>query len=203
MFDQLKAAFGKAKCRVGAHDGEWTYVADGECGMRMVCRRCGVPQTRTTHRYGDWRYTGADDDCAASRTCRRCSHAEHRDRHEFGSPVYVRDGSCEVMKVCQRCGEEDRGLYFREHQFEAAYLDEHIDSVEASDLHRIPNHWNLRKCDAAVLCVRCGALKEKGEVTVLAAHLWSDWRPGRRGGSARVCRRCGKNEARRPGADED
>ena len=89
-------------CRFGMHEGQWAYVAEGNCTQGRECGRCGVIQVRTKHQR-EWQYVG-EHTCKEIRTCRRCNATNgERTIHEKWSESWDVGGD-ESAHRCLRCG---------------------------------------------------------------------------------------------------
>ena len=94
--------YGAILCRLGVHQGEWRYVAAGQCGQTLECGRCEVTKVRTRHQR-EWRYVG-DRACEQVRICQQCSVVSgHRTRHEAWSKSWSAGRNTEAHR-CNRCG---------------------------------------------------------------------------------------------------
>ena len=82
--EQQRTPLGRVLCRVGVHEGRWSYEAEGDCFQRRECGRCGSAQERTRHQL-EWRYK-RDGACDGVRSCERCDAVEvrsERTRHQW------------------------------------------------------------------------------------------------------------------------
>ena len=93
-------------CRLGAHQGQWAYVSEGNCTQGRECRRCGSVHLRTEHQR-EWRYI-RERDCEQVRTCTRCAAANgKRTSHEWSGtwePEHRWWQSEKAAHRCLRCG---------------------------------------------------------------------------------------------------
>lgn len=165
----VKGWIGKAKCRLGAHAGDWAYAATQDCTLLRICSRCGAASHRTRHCWAAWEYRTAAD-CQQARRCDRCDESQERVTHEWGQARYQAEGSCDRMQVCLRCGE----------------------GRPAQVLHM----WGSEEyvsdggCARQRRCDRCGISKAAG-----IAHQCSEWQSAIAGeDSARSCQRCRSTE---------
>jgi hypothetical protein len=99
----FKNLVNKAKCAMGAHEGEWQAVAGGRCTQQQICDLCQKRSLRTEHLWGDWFYE-ADGHCKIERMCSRCNATEQGEQHSWGEWQYLHDGDCTQAQICQRCG---------------------------------------------------------------------------------------------------
>ena len=93
-------------CRLGMHEGQWTYAAEGDCTQGRECGRCGSVHVRTQHQR-EWHYIRARA-CEQVRSCGRCNVANgERTSHEWGETYGVEtrwwQGGREGHR-CLRCG---------------------------------------------------------------------------------------------------
>ena len=92
-------------CRLGMHDGQWAYVAEGNCTQGRECERCGSVHARFRHRL-EWRYR-RERTCRQVRTCQQCDAVVgQRTDHQSWSETYVDQQSGRFREVnrCLRCG---------------------------------------------------------------------------------------------------
>ena len=94
-------------CCLGMHEGQWAYVAEGDCDQGRECVRCGSVHVRTEHQR-EWRYIRAGA-CQQVRRCGRCNVPNGgRTNHEWGEdydiPTLWWQGDREGHR-CLRCGE--------------------------------------------------------------------------------------------------
>jgi len=96
-----------ALCRLGMHEGQWAYVAEGNCTQGRKCGRCGYIHVRTKHQR-EWRYI-REGTCEQVRSCGRCNAANgERTSHEWGEtwePETRWWQSSKGAHRCLRCGE--------------------------------------------------------------------------------------------------
>ena len=89
-------------CRLGRHQGQWAYVAEGNCTQGRECGRCGAVHARTKHQR-KWRYVG-ESTCEQLRTCQQCSAINgSRTRHEEWSEAWDVGEDVRAHR-CLRCG---------------------------------------------------------------------------------------------------
>ena len=104
----LKDRLLQAKCKVGAHSGEWKQLAVGSCDEQRTCVHCGVVSNRTEHHFSGWA-DSIDPDappCTRERRCQRCPHVRQEVKHTMGH-VYEYEGRhdmCRARIECTRCG---------------------------------------------------------------------------------------------------
>jgi hypothetical protein len=103
----LKDRLLQAKCKVGAHSGEWKQLAAGSCDEQRTCVNCGAISNRTDHHLSDWAYTDdpAAPACTRERHCQRCPVAQQEVKHtmEWRAMDRYRD-PCRQTHVCTQCG---------------------------------------------------------------------------------------------------
>ena len=94
-------------CRLGMHQGQWAFVAEGRCTQGRECGRYGSVPVRTEHQR-EWRYVRARS-CGMARECIRCHTTDkHGVRHEWGKTYVVARrwwGGDKEAHRCLRCGE--------------------------------------------------------------------------------------------------
>jgi len=104
----LKDRLLQAKCKVGAHSGEWRQIAAGSCDEQRTCAHCGTVSSRTEHHLTNWDYV--DDPAAPACTqechCQRCPLAEQRVEHamSFRHHYAGLHEACRQREDCTRCG---------------------------------------------------------------------------------------------------
>lgn len=126
-------------CRLGLHQGQWAFVAQGNCTQGRECGRCGSVHVRTKHQR-EWRYT-SQSTCEQERTCRCNALSSYRTKHQ-PEWWYVSDGRCEQVRSCTRC-EAVSGGGIAPHVWSASWEVEH--SWWDKEAHR---------------CLRCGVVEE-------------------------------------------
>lgn len=103
----LKDRLLQAKCKVGAHSGEWKQLAAGSCDEQRTCVNCGAVSNRTDHHLSDWAYTDdpAAPACTRERHCQRCPLAQQEVKHTLEWRAIDRySDPCRQAHVCTRCG---------------------------------------------------------------------------------------------------
>ena len=94
-------------CRLGMYQGQWPYIAQGNCTQGRECGRCGSVHVRTRHRR-EWRYI-REGTCEQVRSCGRCNAANGEGTsHEWGESYEVEGswwGGSKEAHRCLRCGE--------------------------------------------------------------------------------------------------
>ncbi len=147
----LKDLFGRGKCALGFHSGEWRYIDGEHCQQVRICPRCNNESRQLVHTWQDWLYAIADS-CDMTRHCSRCQELESKTEHVWATPVYESEGVCTQVRPCSRCKER----------------------TPAGSAH-IWNTWVYEKatgpCSQRSACSRCG---EAGKETRIA-HDWGDW----------------------------
>jgi hypothetical protein len=98
----------QAKCKVGAHSGEWTQLATGSCDEQRTCVHCGVVSNRTEHHLSSWADSTDPDapPCTRERRCERCPHVQQEVKHSM-RPVFEYEGRHEICRArieCTQCG---------------------------------------------------------------------------------------------------
>ena len=89
-------------CRLGMHQGQWAFVAEGRCTQGRECGRCGSVHVRTKHQR-QWRYI-RDRACRQVRSCGRCNAPNgERTRHEWGATYDVEARWWQSDKRAHRC----------------------------------------------------------------------------------------------------
>jgi hypothetical protein len=125
-----------------------------------------------------------------------------------GEWSYAGDSSCEMVRVCERCGVESRRT---EHRFGEWAMAEQATCTMARACERcgeqetkVEHEWggwsytHLYKCSQERVCARCGAANDRTRrVHEWAEYEYSDYYAG----PVRVCARCG--ELARPGDSGD
>jgi hypothetical protein len=165
----LKDLFGKGKCALGFHSGDWRYIDDQHCQQVRICPRCNNESHQLVHTWEDWQYAVADA-CEMKRHCSRCQEVESKTEHVWAAPVYEREGACTQVRPCSRCAER----------------------TPAGAAH-IWNTWVYENaagpCSQRSACSRCGEVAKETRT----AHDWGDWRTSDfYAVPVRVCRRCGE-----------
>lgn len=103
----LKDRLLQAKCKVGAHSGEWKQLATGSCDEQRTCVNCGAVSNRIDHHLSGWAYTDdpAAPACTRERHCQRCPVAEQEVKHTMEWRALDRySAPCLQSHVCSRCG---------------------------------------------------------------------------------------------------
>jgi hypothetical protein len=104
----LKDRLLRAKCKIGAHSGEWLQVAAGSCDEQRTCAHCGLVSSRTEHRLSGWSYVTdpAAPACTRERHCQRCPDMEREVKHTMRWRADYPGGHEKCMKRhdCTRCG---------------------------------------------------------------------------------------------------
>ena len=89
-------------CRLGVHQGQWAYVAEGNCPEWRECGRCGSVHVRTKHQR-EWRYV-SDGRCEQAQLCTRCEAASgDRIEHLWGDSWEVETSWWQGNKEAHRC----------------------------------------------------------------------------------------------------
>ena len=93
--------------RLGMHQGQWAYVAEGNCSQGRECGRCGSVHARTEHQH-EWRYI-REGTCVQVQKCGRCNAANgERTSHEWSETYDVKGRGWSHVGTehrCLRCGE--------------------------------------------------------------------------------------------------
>jgi hypothetical protein len=107
----LKDRLLQAKCKVGAHSGEWRQLAAGSCDEQRTCGHCGVVSSRTEHHLSKWAYSTdpAAPACTRERRCERCPELKQEVKHttEWRYDYPGRHEQCRKRLECTRCGFTD------------------------------------------------------------------------------------------------
>lgn len=163
----FKEMFGKAKCRIGLHVGEWVYEESAECTQIRKCMRCAAESRKVEHSFGGWQYASTPR-CEQTRRCARCGETAERVVHDWGEVCYRGEGDCEQVQACTRCGAERPAPIL--HVWGEGEYPVDGDCVEVNR------------------CVRCTAVSAGSTV-----HAWGEWRLNEAQDAAvRVCTRCGE-----------
>jgi hypothetical protein len=156
------------KCRLGIHEGNWSYAGQEDCTLTRICNRCGVRNSKVEHAWSDWVYL-KDGSCRQGRLCSRCSAVEEAVTHRWAPPVYTRDACCDQVQACRRCGETKPS--------------EVVHALEAWE------YISPEGCEQVEVCARCQAKGAERRTF----HEWGTRQAGEAGAS-RVCVRCRASE---------
>lgn len=129
-------------CKLGLHEFKWRYARQGACIQDGVCSRDG------------------------------CQALGSRTFHEYSDWAYYADGSCQLQRRCDRCGNVELG----------------------GEKHEL-GHWKYQSetsCTLRKSC-RCGATEQE-----MVMHVYGDWAPQSDSSCIlqRLCSRCGATETR-------
>ena len=209
VFEKIAAIAGKVKCKIGSHDFEWNYIANGICKQIEKCKRngCGCQRKneRVEHTIGQWHYVSGNS-CNQERACSRCNITQKQQaEHTWGEWNYVSENSCVQEIVCSRCNAHQPHKQRVEHkegamQYEAGSCQtvsfcQRCNERKTGSKDHIWGPWQYESetsCHQIACCSRCNARKDHQDKF---SHRWSDTIvDSKTGQRERMCTHCGTRE---------
>lgn len=144
----------------------------------------------TGHDYSDWESGNEQIKCKQVQTCTRCNHKNTREwgnDHQFGEFEYRLPTSCEMVRICQNCGFEEK-FELEAHQFgpvetyiiDAFCIDAqfcircNFEKKLRDGLHNLmPEYLSEDSCEAIFKCKYCGSAGwTEGKLILNTSLVW-------------------------------